>query len=163
MSRKKKDLVKLYQENMNFINEYYKKQDEYNRSTKFSLIILGEKSVGKTSIISTFQSKSFDPNIESTRGAKYSEISYIIGKFDEYFGYSTWDTGGDKIYRPLLKHFMEKKQVFILVYDITKRETFNELREYWINEIKKHITSKSGKFLYIFILFYNYSYCNCRK
>ena len=163
MSRKKKDLVKLYQENMNFINEYYKKQDEYNRSTKFSLIILGEKSVGKTSIISTYQSKSFDPNIESTKVAMYSELSYHLEKFDEYFGYSTLDTGGDKIYRPLLKPFMDKIQVFILVYDITKRETFNELREYWIKEIKNHITSKYGKLLYIFILFYNYSYCNCRK
>ena len=152
MRRNKKYLAKLYQENKNFIIESYKKQDEFNRSTKFSLIILGEKSVGKTSIISAFQNKSFNPNIESTKGANYLEVSYYLEEYDTYFGYSTWDTGGDKIYRPLMQHFMDKKQVFILVYDITKRETFNEIREIWINEIKKKMTSKSGKLLYIFII-----------
>ena len=87
-----------------------------------------------------------------TKGNNYDQLSYYIEQYDKYFGYSIWDTSGDKMYRSLVKLYLKKAQVFILVYDITKKETFNELKEYWITEIKKYLTSKSGKLLY----FYNF-------
>ena len=150
--KKKKFLNELHKEEIKLINEYNKEQIEYDINTKFETIIIGEKSVGKTSIISTFHNDSFNPDIEPTKGNNYDQLSYYIEQYDKYFGYSIWDTSGDKMYRSLVKLYLKKAQVFILVYDITKKETFNELKEYWITEIKKYLTSKSGKLLY----FYNF-------
>ena len=150
MDQKNKDSDILYEEAVNFLYKSYKQQDEYYRSTKYEAIFLGGKSVGKTSIISAFRDQSFNQNIEPTKGINYYQLSYYHKKYDKYFGYSTWDTSGDKIYRPLIQNLLKKAQVFILVYDITRKETFNELREYWIHEIKKYITSKSGKLLFFY-------------
>ena len=55
------------------------------------------------------------------------------------------DTSGDKKYRKLIEFFMKERQVFILVYDITKRDTFNALRDFWIDKVKKNLSSNSGK------------------
>ena len=135
----------LYQRNMDIILERQKKLHEFEISTKSQLILIGEKSVGKSSILSYLEDKEFDPNIEKTEGARYSEISYYLNEYDKYFGYCSWDTSGDKKYRKLIEFFMKERQVFILVYDITKRDTFNALRDFWIDKVKKNLTSNSGK------------------
>ena len=80
----------LYQRNMDIILERQKKLHEFEISTKSQLILIGEKSVGKSSILSYLEDKEFDPNIEKTEGATYSEISYYLNEYDKYFGYCSW-------------------------------------------------------------------------
>ena len=49
-----------------------------------------------------------------------------------------WDTAGQERYRSLAKVFYKSANVCILVYDITRKESFDELKEYWIDEIKEN-------------------------
>ena len=105
-------------------------------------VLLGESGVGKTSIISRFIDNSFEKNKKSTTGADYTGKTMY---FDEYGGkkikFEIWDTAGQEIYRSLTKIFYKDAKIAVLVYDITKRETFEELKKYWYNQIKESATS----------------------
>ena len=104
-------------------------------------VLLGESGVGKTSIISRFIDNSFEKNKKSTTGADYTGKTMY---FDEYGGkkikFEIWDTAGQEIYRSLTKIFYKDAKIAVLVYDITKRETFEELKKYWYNQIKESAT-----------------------
>ena len=103
------------------------------------VVLLGESGVGKTCIITRFINNTFDDNGMSTTGASY------VGKsmsFDEYGGksikFDIWDTAGQEKYRALTKIFYKDASIAILVYDITRRESFDELKNYWFNQIKDY-------------------------
>ena len=61
--------------------------------------------------------------------------------------FEIWDTAGQEKYRALAKVFYKNAAVCILVYDITRRTSFEELKKYWITEIKANASSNASKFL----------------
>ena len=101
------------------------------------VVLLGESGVGKTCIISRYTNNTFEENIMSTTGASYCGKAMT---FDEYGGktikFEIWDTAGQEKYRALAKVFYKNAAVCILVYDITRKKSFDELKNYWVNEIK---------------------------
>ena len=99
------------------------------------VVLLGESGVGKTSIISQYTTKKFNPRCATSVSAQF--ISKII-KFPEYecsLKFDIWDTVGQEKYRSLTKIFYRDAKVIILVYDITKEFSFNALKDYWYDEI----------------------------
>ena len=134
-----------YQEKIITMIKQMEDQNLYDQSTRFKLVLLGEESVGKTSIKLRYRYEPFAQNIESTKGADYSQKSYYLEKYNKSFGFDVWDTSGQEKYRSLIRLFMKDAQIFILVYDITKRKTFISLNNYWIKEVKKFMTSNSSK------------------
>ena len=110
--------------------------DENAKSVK--AVLLGESGVGKTCIIARFINNTFENNIMSTTGASYAGKTL---SFDEFGGkcikFEIWDTAGQEKYRALTKIFYKDAGVAILVYDITRKESFDELKDYWYNQIKE--------------------------
>lgn len=49
-----------------------------------------------------------------------------------------WDTAGQEKYRSLIKIFYKDASVAILVYDITRKKSFDEIKDYWVNQIKEN-------------------------
>ena len=102
------------------------------------VILLGESGVGKVGLIARFINNSFEDNITSTTGASYYGKTMT---FDEYDGksikFEIWDTAGQEKYRSLTKTFYKDAKVAILVYDITRKESFEELQKYWIEQIRQ--------------------------
>ena len=102
------------------------------------VVLLGEAGVGKTCIISRFVNNLFEENVMSTSGANYAGKSVI---FEEYEGkclkFEIWDTAGQEKYRSLTKIFYKDAAVAILVYDITRKESYEELKNYWYNQLKE--------------------------
>ena len=49
-----------------------------------------------------------------------------------------WDTAGQEQYRSLTKIFINDSKIVIFVYDITNRESFNEI-DYWVNTVKEKL------------------------
>jgi small GTP-binding protein len=47
-----------------------------------------------------------------------------------------WDTAGQERYRSLAKIFYQSAAVAVLVYDVTLKKSFEQLKEYWVKEIK---------------------------
>ena len=110
--------------------------DENAKSVK--AVLLGESGVGKTCIIARFINNTFENNIMSTTGASYAGKTLA---FDEFGGkcikFEIWDTAGQEKYRALTKIFYKDAGVAILVYDITRKESFDEIKDYWYNQIKE--------------------------
>ena len=101
------------------------------------VVLLGESGVGKTCIIARFINNTFEENLISTTGASYAGKTMT---FDEYewksIKFEIWDTAGQEKYRSLTKIFYKDAGAAILVYDITRKESFEEIQKYWINQIK---------------------------
>ena len=101
------------------------------------IVLLGESGVGKTSIISRYVSNKFSEVLMSTTGASFATKKVEIDQ-DHKIKFQIWDTAGQERFRSLAKIFYQNASVAILVYDITKRKTFEKIREIWIEEIKNN-------------------------
>ena len=100
------------------------------------LIVVGEKHVGKTSIITQYiENKFSNEYVMSTNADKsLKEIELENGT---KIRIEIWDTAGQEIYRAANKIFMKNTKIALLVYDITDQKSFDALNEFYeqINEI----------------------------
>ena len=119
------------------------------------VVLLGESGVGKTCIIARFINNTFEDNIMTTTGASYAGKTM---QFDEFNGqcikFEIWDTAGQEKYRALTKIFYKDAGVAILVYDITRKESFEEIKKYWYNQIKDFAPKNISKIIIYFISFF---------
>ena len=109
---------------------------EDSEEHNFKVVLVGETGVGKTSIISQFIDQVFEEELQTSTGGSFSskEIFFDNGKSLKL---EIWDTAGQERYRSLTKIFYKNSSCAILVYDITKKPTFDELKNYWIGQIKE--------------------------
>ena len=111
--------------------------DDYN-ATSVKAVLLGESGVGKTCIIARFINNTFENNIMSTTGASYAGKTMTLDEFQgKCIKFEIWDTAGQEKYRALTKIFYKDAKVAILVYDITRKDSFDEIKNYWYNQIKE--------------------------
>ena len=100
---------------------------------KIKIILIGEAGVGKTNLINIVQNKDFSPNELSTPNCSFfmSEMTVQNIKFNVYL----WDTIGQEKLKAQTKIFFKNSKIVVLVYDITQRESFTKLDE-WYNQVK---------------------------
>ncbi len=97
------------------------------------LVLLGESSVGKTSIVSRFVNQQFTDLQDSTIGAAYfSKLSMIKG---ENYRLEIWDTAGQERYHSLAPMYYRGAKGAIVVFDITSANSFEKAKS-WISELK---------------------------
>ena len=97
------------------------------------LVLLGESSVGKTSIVSRFVNQQFTDLQDSTIGASYfSKLSMIKG---ENYRLEIWDTAGQERYHSLAPMYYRGAKGAIVVFDITSANSFEKAKS-WISELK---------------------------
>ena len=104
------------------------------------VVLLGETGVGKTSIISRYVTNKFSDVLMSTTGASYATKKIEIDS-EHKIKLQIWDTAGQEKFRSLAKIFYQNSSVAVLVYDITRRDTFEKIKDYWIKEIKDNAPS----------------------
>ncbi len=118
------------------------------------VILVGESGVGKTCLIVRFINNVFFEGSPSTTGANYASKVLEFKEYKNSLQYDVWDTAGEERYRGLAKIFYKDAAIAILVYDITKRKTFEEIQNYWYKQIKDNSSSNISKiilFKYIYI------------
>ena len=123
---------------------------------KLKVVLVGESKTGKTSIISRYISNTFSSVLTSTPGASFNTNSVQIE--NQNIKFEICDTAGQEKYRALAKVFYKNSPAIILVYDITSRVTFEELKRYWIPEVKENGMPNASKFL---IIYKNYKCLFC--
>jgi small GTP-binding protein len=102
------------------------------------VVLLGQTGVGKTSIISRFTSDKFDPECLSSLGASFVSKEIFFPEINNTIKFDIWDTAGQEKFRSLAKIFYKDAVIIIFVYDVTKRDTFEALKEYWVEQIKEN-------------------------
>lgn len=111
----------------------------------YKVVVLGYYSVGKSSLALKYVKGTFNPNEESTIGASF--LTKLISHKESTLKYEIWDTAGQERYNSLIPMYYRGAHVALIVYDITKRESF-EVAKKWIDELK---VEKPADFLKVLI------------
>ena len=98
------------------------------------IVLIGESGVGKTTIIAQFIDQIFQEDLQSTSGGTFSTktVECSNGKLLKL---EIWDTAGQERYRSVAKMFYKDANAAILVYDITNKFSFEELKNYWVEQV----------------------------
>ena len=99
------------------------------------IVLLGETGGGKKSIITRYIANSFSQVVMTSTGSSFFSKKIEINE-NKRVKLQIWDTAGQEKYRSLAKIFYQSASVAILVYDVTLKRTFENLKEYWVGEIK---------------------------
>ena len=67
--------------------------------------------------------------------------------------FEIWDTAGQEKFRSLAKVFYKNAAICVLVYDICRYESFEELENFWVEEIKNSVSADVCKFYILKISF----------
>jgi len=73
-----------------------------------------------------------------------------LRQYDRSIKFDIWDTVGQERYSFINKLYCKKANVCILVYDITIRSTFEELKNYWIKQVKLNTSPNLGKIFFVY-------------
>ena len=114
------------------------KMDNEDQTIKCKVVLLGKSGVGKTSIISRYTTNVFKESLMTTPGANFITKKVNFPKANKTIKFEIWDTAGQERYRSLAKVFYNNASACILVYDITNKDTFNDIMNYWIPELKEN-------------------------
>ena len=114
-------------------------------ATTCKVVLIGESGVGKTSIISRYINNTFKSQLMATPGANFVTKNVIMEDDNQSIKFEIWDTAGQERYRSLAKVFYKNAAVCVLVYDITRRTSFEELKKYWFKEIKENAQTNASK------------------
>ena len=105
---------------------------------EFKIVLLGESGVGKTSIIQRYTKDKFENEKLPTKCASFeTKVVKIDESEEKYIKLNIWDTAGQEKYRALTKIFYKEASAAILVYDITNKKSFEEVKDYWYNQVKE--------------------------
>lgn len=99
----------------------------------FKFVIIGSSCVGKSSILKRFADDEFEDSYISTIGIDFRFKSIVI---DECFiKLQIWDTAGQERFRAITNAYYRGAQGAIIVYDLTKSRTFDNLSK-WLSELR---------------------------
>jgi Ras-related protein Rab-22 len=129
----------------------YNGDDDDDDFITLKVVLLGESGVGKTSIIQRYINNSFNPGISTTGGANFTTKLMDFKEEKQKIKFEIWDTAGQEKFRSLAKVFYKNASICILVYDITRRESFEELENFWIEEVRNCACSDISNFYYFII------------
>ena len=102
------------------------------------LVVMGESGVGKTCLISSFIGEAFNSNTEASQKANYVTKTIEIPEIGKSITINIWDTVGQEKFRSFARIFYKNAKMAILVYDITHRNSFDEIKNWWYKDIKEH-------------------------
>ncbi|NHI88662.1 MAG: GTP-binding protein [Candidatus Thorarchaeota archaeon] len=106
---------------------------------KFRIVLLGEAAVGKTSLVRRYTENVFDEEYKQTIGTTFAtkDIDVTDGEGNvRTVRLNIWDMGGQSTYRELRRQFMKGASGAVIVYDVTRPETFMAMNN-WFESFKE--------------------------
>ena len=94
------------------------------------ILILGDSSVGKTSLLLKYADNYFPTIYIATIGVEYKIKKININ--DCNINLQIWDTAGQERFRSITQNFLKGADGIMYVYDITSKPSFDNLK-IWIN------------------------------
>lgn len=100
----------------------------------FKLMILGDPSVGKTSLVRRYIENRFSEDYLSTIGVDF--LKKDINVDGTYVTIVLWDVAGQAKYANFKKHYYKGANFFIIVFDITKKPTYMNIGR-WLKDAQE--------------------------
>ncbi|KAG6693467.1 hypothetical protein I3842_09G002600 [Carya illinoinensis] len=105
----------------------------------FKILLIGDSGVGKSSILVSFISNTVE-NLSPTIGVDFKIKLLTVG--GKKLKLTIWDTAGQERFRTLTSSYFRGAQGIILVYDVTRRDTFTNLSDVWAKEVELYSTNQ---------------------
>ena len=99
----------------------------------FKILILGDSFVGKTNILKRFIHNELDSTTKETVGVEFDSKNYNFG--EKTIKAQIWDTAGQERYRSVTKAYYKGAKGALLVYDISRRITFENI-DNWLIDLR---------------------------
>ncbi len=118
--------------------------DDKVQDMLFKLIVIGEPSVGKSCMLVRAVKNEFKDEYEVTIGAEFNSLYFqIAGKKVQL---QVWDTAGMERFRSIIKVFFNGSHAAFMVYDITRKDTFDKL-DGWLTMLQESASPDVRVFL----------------
>ena len=110
----------------------------------YKILLIGDSSVGKTSVLLRYVDDFYNPEFQTTIGVDF-EISTLEldGKVVKL---QLWDTAGQDRFRNIVASYYRGAQGIVLMYDITNSTSFNNIKK-WFEESQNYLQSSTPKLL----------------
>lgn len=99
----------------------------------FKYIIIGDSGVGKSCLLLQFTDKRFEPLHDLTIGVEFG--ARMVSIDNKNIKLQIWDTAGQESFRSITRSYYRGACGALLVYDVTRRETFGHLQS-WLEDAK---------------------------
>ncbi|KAF9959118.1 Ras- protein Rab-2A [Modicella reniformis] len=112
----------------------------FNYDYIIKYIIIGDTGVGKSCLLLQFTDKRFQPAHDLTIGVEFgARFVTVDGK---QIKLQIWDTAGQESFRSITRSYYRGAAGALLVYDITRRDTFNHLTT-WLEDARQHANANT--------------------
>jgi len=106
----------------------------------FKLIILGSGAVGKTTLVNRFLKKENIVDYRPTLGISLSTQQYYVQGFkDDVIKFLICDLAGQSFFKRVRREYYKGANCAFIVYDVTRRDTFEEAINFWFEDAKKEL------------------------
>lgn len=108
--------------------------------TDLKLVLLGESSVGKSSIVTRYITGSFQKT-NATIGAAFTTKTLEFVEADgitKKVNLEIWDTAGQERYRSMAPMYFRNTDIALVVFDVTKPESLRKAQS-WIDELNNYV------------------------
>ncbi|XP_070832269.1 ras-related protein Rab-17-like [Chaetodon trifascialis] len=109
------------------------------RTLRVKMVLLGGSGVGKSSLALRFSKDEFR-STSPTVGCAY--LTRVVHLSNVTLRFEMWDTAGQEKYHSVTPLYYRGAHTALLVYDISKRETFIRA-QVWLKELEKQCTPGS--------------------
>jgi len=110
----------------------------------FKVVLVGDPTVGKTSIILRFIDNIFISDNVTTNGVNIKSRALQFGKRSVKIVIA--DTAGQERFRTISRSMYREADAVIIVYDQTVEKTFSSIKS-WVNEVEKYANENTRKFI----------------
>ncbi|NXO15072.1 RB18B protein, partial [Oriolus oriolus] len=104
------------------------------------LLLVGDSAVGKSSLRRRFTDGAFEPRLKPTVGVDFTAKKMVVES--RAVQPAVWDTAGQERFRTLTPSYYRGAQGVVLVYDVTRKDTFTALQR-WLNELETYSTNSN--------------------
>ncbi|VDP12490.1 unnamed protein product [Soboliphyme baturini] len=102
----------------------------------FKIVVIGDHFSGKSCILLRFSENAFRPDHVSTIGIDFKLRTIQLGR--DRIRMELWDTAGMERYRTIYNSYYYYAHGVVIVYDITSRKSFTNVKDYWLNEVRSN-------------------------
>uniref|UniRef100_A0ACD5XR59 Uncharacterized protein n=2 Tax=Avena sativa TaxID=4498 RepID=A0ACD5XR59_AVESA len=101
----------------------------------FKVVLIGDSAVGKSQLLARFSRNEFSLDSKATIGVEFQTKTLQID--NRTVKAQIWDTAGQERYRAVTSAYYRGAVGAMLVYDITKRQSFDHMAR-WLEELRSH-------------------------
>ncbi|KRX10339.1 P-loop containing nucleoside triphosphate hydrolase [Pseudocohnilembus persalinus] len=107
-------------------------QNDYDYMLR--LLIVGNSSVGKTCLLRRFSEGQFNQNFIPTVGIDFAVKNLKID--NKIVKVQIFDTAGQERFKSIISSYFRNADGILVVYDVTDKQSFEDLQDYWIRDIR---------------------------